>query len=85
MTLFDVTSYFTDYFVTFQSGFTLKYIWFQNLNVPVMLKLILLETFEDDINRPLCNFSFHFVIFEMLSYIGNVCTQNMYCVRGNMC
>jgi hypothetical protein len=31
-----------------------------------MLKVILLEAFEDDINRPVCNFSLHFVIFEKL-------------------
>ena len=31
-----------------------------------MLKEILLETFENYINRPVCNFSLHFVIFEIL-------------------
>jgi len=36
-----------------------------------MLKVIHLETFEDDIDSSVCNFSLHFVIFEMLSYIQN--------------
>jgi len=34
-----------------------------------MLKVIRVEAFEDDIDRPVCNFSLHFVIFEMLSYV----------------
>jgi len=40
-----------------------------------MLKVILLEAFEDDINRPVCNFSLHFVIFEMLLQTKWVCTK----------
>jgi hypothetical protein len=49
-----------------------------------MLKLFLHETFEDDVDRPLYNFSFHFVIFEMLSYIGSGYAQSMYCAMGKM-
>lgn len=40
-----------------------------------MLKVILLEAFEDDFNRPVCNFSLHFVIFEMLLYAKWVRTK----------
>jgi len=44
-----------------------------------MLKVILLEAFEDDINRPVCNFSLHFVIFEMLSNVRHGYVRNVLC------
>lgn len=44
-----------------------------------MLKVILLEAFEDDIDRPLCNFSLHYVIFEMLSDVQNGYVRDVLC------